>query len=112
MDINKVTLIGRLTAKPEQRQASSGQASAQFSVATNYIWKDYKIKQRKDDTQFHNVVASGKLAEIVLQYLDKAARVYIEGRLHHHEWMDENDVKRTGTDIIADEIIMLGHRSK
>jgi len=109
MDINKVTLIGRLTRKPEKRQVPSGQALAHFSIATNYIWKDHKTKQKKDTTQFHKVVVWGKLADIVLQYLDKASRVYIEGRLQYREWNDKKGAKRNGTDIIADEIIMLGH---
>jgi len=83
---------------------------AQFSIATNYIWKDYKTREKRDTTQFHKVVVQGKLAEIVLQYLDKASRVYIEGRLQYREWNDKNGAKRNGTDIIADEIIMLGHK--
>lgn len=109
MDINKLTLIGRLTRKPEAQDTPSGQPGASFSVATNYIWKDAKTKERRDATEFHRVVAWGKLAEIVLTYLEKGSRVYLEGRLVHREWQDQNGQKRTSCDVVADEIIMLGH---
>ncbi len=81
MDINKVTLIGRLTRKPEARNLPSGQRLAAFSLATNYIWKDHKTKEKRDKTEFHKITVWGKLAEIVLTYLDKGSRIYIEGRL-------------------------------
>ena len=112
MDINKVTLIGRLTDKPKAKKLSSGQTLARFSLATNYIWKDARTKERKDKTEFHEVTAWGKLAEIVLAYLEKGSRVYIEGRLQYRKWEDADAKKHKSTDIIADEIIRLGQRSE
>ncbi len=98
MDLNKVTLIGRLTAKPESVREASGQQSARFVLVTNYIWKDFKTKEKKETSESHQVVTWGKLAEICLTYLDKQSRVYVEGRLNKNG------------DIMADEIIMLGHK--
>ncbi len=112
MDINKVTLIGRLTHKPEERVMPSGQKLATFSVATNYIWRDYKTKEKRDKTEFHRVTAWGKLAEVILTYLEKGSRVYLEGRLQYRQREDKDKRKRYSTDIIADEVIMLGHLGK
>ena len=108
MDINKVTLIGRLVRKPELETNEAGVPIARFSIATNYIWRDYKTKEKHDTTQFHTVMVWGKLAEIASTYLDKASRVYIEGRLQYREITDADNRKRVVTDIIADELIMLG----
>ena len=112
MDINKVTLIGRLTRKPEARVLASGQKLATFSLATNYLWRDMKSKEKKDKTEFHRVIVWGRLADIVATYLDRASRVYVEGRLQYRDWQDKSGQKRKSTDIIADEIIMLGHNGK
>ncbi len=112
MDINKVTLIGRLTDRPEGRLMPSGQKLASFSVATNYVWRDSKTKERRDKTEFHRVTAWGKLAEIILCYLEKGSRIYLEGRLQYRQWEDKEKSKRYSTDIIADEVIMLGHLGK
>ena len=106
-----MTLIGRVTRKPEGRDIPSGQKLATFSLATNYVWRDFKSKERKDKTEFHRVVVWGKLAEIGLTYLDKGSRIYGEGRLQHRAWQDAKGQKRTSTDIIADEIIMLSPHS-
>src|SRR5512145_2319654 len=94
MDINKVTLVGRLVRKPELRETASGQKVASFAVATNYMWRDYKTKEKHDATQFHRVVVWGKLADIAATYLDKASRVYLEGRLQYREWQDKEGKKR------------------
>jgi len=110
MDVNKVTLIGRLTRDPESKQIKNGQSLATFTVATNYFWKDAKTKEKKDKTEFHRVVAWGKLAEIVSNYLEKASRIYLEGRLQYRDWEDDKGMKRTQSDIVADEIVMLGHK--
>ena len=112
MDVNKVTLIGRLTDKPKERAIQSGQKLAHFGIATNYMWKDSKTKEKKEKTEFHDVTVWGKLAEIVLAYLEKGSRVYIEGRLQYSKWEDEAKQKRKSTDIIADEVIMLGHNGR
>jgi len=112
MDINKITLIGRLTDKPQGKELPSGQTLARFSLATNYIWKDVRTKEKKEKTEFHDVTVWGKLAEIVLAYLEKGSRVYVEGRLQYRKWQDADDKPRKSSDIIADEIIMLGHNGR
>jgi single-strand DNA-binding protein len=112
MDVNKVTLIGRLTDKPKERALQTGQKLARFSVATNYLWKDYKTKQKKEKVEFHNVTVWGKLAEIALTYLEKGSRIYLEGRLQYRKYEDKEQQQKFFTDIIADEIIMLGHGNK
>ncbi len=111
MDINKVMLIGRLTGKPESKSTPSGQQLAKFSVATNYSWRDFKSKERKDKTEFHRIIVWGKLAEIAATYLEKGSRVYIEGRLQYRTWIDKEGKKKTMSDVIADEVIMLGHKN-
>jgi len=108
MDINKVTLIGRLTAKPEPRKVPSGQSLTSFSVATNYVWMDAKTREKKNSTEYHDVLAWGKLAEIAATYLDKGSRVYLEGRLQRRETRGTKERTRQTTTIVADEIIMLG----
>ena len=110
MDINKVTLIGRLTHKPEAKTVPSGKPCASFSVATNYVWTDRHTKVEKDKTEFHLVVVWGKLAEITLDYLEKGSRIYLEGRLVHRAWEDRDGQKRKSTEVVADEIIMLGSK--
>jgi len=112
MDINKVTLIGRLVRKPTERPLPSGQKLAQFTVATNYVWRDYRSKEKKDKTEFHVVIAWGKLADIVIAYLDKGSRIYIEGRLQYRTWRDAKEQAHKSTEIIADELIMLSPSGK
>jgi single-strand DNA-binding protein len=111
MDINKVTLIGRLMRKPESTKSESGQGVATFTIATNYIWRDFKTKERKDETQFHRVVVWGKLADIAAAYLAKGSRVYIEGRLSRCKFTDRKGARHWRTDVLGDEIILLGVNS-
>ncbi len=106
MDLNKVMVIGRLTRDPEVRSTPSGRSVASFSVATGRQWTDAN-GQRQKQTEFHNVVAWGKLAETAQQYLHKASRVYVEGRLQTRDWTAQDGSKRTRTEIIADSFIML-----
>ncbi|MFW0838065.1 MAG: single-stranded DNA-binding protein [Candidatus Komeilibacteria bacterium] len=106
MDLNKATLIGRLTRDPEERTTPAGDHVASFSVATNFTWTD-KNGQKQDRSEFHNVVAWRRLAEIVGQYLKKGSKVYIEGRLQTRNWEDQNGIKRYRTEIIAENMIML-----
>ncbi len=108
MDINKVTLIGRLTQNPNGKVAASGQHRASFTVATNYTWKDGKSKERKETTEFHRVVVWGKLADIAATYLAKGSRLYVEGRLVRRAVIGRNGADRETTEVVADEIIMLG----
>ncbi len=112
MDINKVTLIGHLVRKPTERPLPSGQKLAQFNVATNYVWRDNRSKEKKDKTEFHTVIAWGKLADIVIAYLDKGSRIYIEGRLQYRTWRDAKEQTHKSTEIIADELIMLSPNGK
>ena len=107
MDLNKVMIIGRLTRDPEVKTTPSGQNVANFSVATSLKWKDQSGGD-KEKTEFHNVVAWRKLAEIIGQYLKKGSQVYIEGRLETRNWDGDDGKKRYRTEIIADNMIMLG----
>jgi single-strand DNA-binding protein len=108
MDLNKVQIIGRLTRDPEVRATSTGTNVASFAVATSFNWTDQQ-GQKKEQTEFHNVVAWRKLAEIVGQYLKKGSQVYIEGRLQTRSWDDQQSgQKKYRTEIVADNMIMLG----
>lgn len=108
MDLNKVQIIGRLTRDPETRNTPSGQMVANFSVATGRQWKDKNTGQKQEQTEFHNVVAWSRLAEICQQYLRKGSQVYLEGRLQTRSWDDPSGVKKYRTEIIAENMIMLG----
>lgn len=107
MDLNKVMIIGRLVRDPEIKTIPSGQTVATFSVATNYSWKDQQ-GNKQDRPEYHNVVAWRKLADIVGQYLTKGKQVYIEGRLQTRSWEDQTGQKKYRTEIVADNMIMLG----
>ncbi len=105
--LNKVTLIGNLGKEPELSYTASGVAVAKFSIATNERWKDQEgnVQER---TEWHNIVAWRKLAEICGQYLKKGSKVYLEGKLQTRSWDDKNTgVKRYTTEVIADDLIML-----
>lgn len=107
MDLNKVMIIGRLTRDPEIRTTPTGQNVASFSVATSFNWTDQQ-GQKKEQTEFHNVVAWRKLADIIGQYLKKGSQVYIEGRLQTRSWDDKTSgQKRYRTEIVTDNMIML-----
>jgi single-strand DNA-binding protein len=108
MNVNKVILVGRLTRDPEVRSTSTGQAVASISMATNRFWKD-KNGQRQDQTEFHNVVLWGRLAEIAGQYLTKGQETFIEGRIQTRKYTDKNNVERYRTEVIA-ENLQLGSR--
>lgn len=111
MDLNKVMIIGRLTRDPEARTTPQGVAVTNFSIATGRVWKDDSGNQ-KESTEFHNVVAWRRLAEICAQYLSKGRQVYIEGHLQTRSWDDQaSGQKRYRTEIVADNMIMLGNRS-
>jgi single-strand DNA-binding protein len=107
--INKVTLIGNLGKDPELRYTSSGVAVATFSLATNESWKD-QDGNLQDKTQWHNIVAWKKLAEICGEYLKKGSKVYLEGRLQYRTYDDKNGVKKYITEIVLDEMLMLDSR--
>lgn len=110
MDLNKVMLIGRLTRDVETRQLPSGQAVANFGLATGRIFKD-QAGTRQERTEYHNIVAWGRLAEICKQYLVKGKQIFIEGRLQTRDWEGQDGIKRYRTEIVAENMIMLGNRS-
>lgn len=106
MNLNKAMIIGNLTRDPEMRTTPSGANVASFSVATSLVWTDQGGQQQKK-TEFHNIVAWRKLAEICGQYLRKGSKVYVEGRLQTTEWAGQDNVKRYRTEIVAENMIML-----
>lgn len=107
--VNKVTLIGNLGKDPELRYTSSGVAVATFSMATSESWKDPE-GNAQERTQWHNIVAWRKLAEIVGEYLKKGSKIYLEGRLQYRTYDDKNGVKRYVTEIVMDQMVMLDSR--
>ncbi len=102
-------LIGRLTRDPELRSTPTGKSVASFSVATSRQWTDAQGQKQKQ-SEFHNIVVWGKLAEIAQQYLRKASQIYLEGRLQTRDWTPQDGIKRYRTEIVADNFIMLGSR--
>ncbi len=112
MDVNRVTLIGNLVRDPEAKTMPSGQVISTFDLATTYSWTDLKTKARKESTEFHDLVAWGKLAEIIHRYVKKGSKVYVEGRLRKRSWTDRAGKAHTASEIVAEQLIMLGHRSK
>jgi len=104
--LNKAMLIGNLTRDPELRKTTSGQSVCSFSIATNRVYTDAS-GQKKENADYHNIVAWGRLAEICAQYLIKGKKVYIDGRIQTRDWEGQDGVKRYRTEIIADNMIML-----
>ena len=107
MDLNKVMIIGRLTREPELRQTPNGSSVCQIGLATNYVYTNQQTGQKVEQVEYHNVVMWRKLAEIANQYLKKGQRVYIEGRLVTRSWDAQDGTKRSKTEIVADNMIML-----
>ncbi|MEN8171344.1 MAG: single-stranded DNA-binding protein [Chloroflexota bacterium] len=107
--LNKVMIIGHLGRDPEMRYTPSGRPVTTFSVATNRSWTT-SDGERQTETEWFNIVAWSKLAEICNQYLSKGQQVYIEGRLHSRQWEDNQNAKRTSVEIVANEMIMLNER--
>lgn len=105
MSVNKVILLGRIGKTPEIKYTPNGSAVANFSVATSESWKD-KSGDKKEKTEWHNIVVWGKLAEIVGKYMDKGTEVYIEGKLQTRSWEDKNGTKRYTTEILAETVQM------
>jgi single-strand DNA-binding protein len=108
--INKVILIGRLGKDPELKYTPSGVPVAKFSLATDETFKDRSGEQQRR-TEWHNIVAWNKLAEICGEYLTKGKQVYIEGSIKSRQWEDQSGNKRTSYDIVARQMTMLGSRS-
>jgi len=108
--INKVILVGNLGQDPETRYMPSGSAVTNFTVATNESWKDKQTGEQKERTEWHRVAMFNRLAEIAAEYLRKGSQVYIEGKLRTRKWQDRDGNDRYTTEIIADEMQMLGGR--
>lgn len=108
--VNKVILVGNLGNDPDTRYMPSGSAVTNLSVATNESWKDKETGEQKDRTEWHKVAMFGRLAEIAAEYLRKGSQVYIEGKLRTRKWQDKDGNDRWTTEIIADEMQMLGGR--
>ena len=105
--VNKVILIGRLGADPEVRYTSGGSAVANFSLATSTNWVN-KEGEREERTEWHRIVAFGRLGEICGEYLGKGKQVYVEGRLQSRSWEDKEGNRRKTTEIVAQQLQMLG----
>ena len=108
--VNQAITIGNLTRDPEMRYTPAGHAVTSFGVATNRSW--VSDGEQREETEFHNVVAWNKLAELCAQLLSKGRRVYIQGRLQTRSWEGSDGVRRRKTEIVADEMILLDYRSK
>jgi single-strand DNA-binding protein len=107
--INKVILVGNLGADPETRYTPSGTAITTIRIATSESWKDKQTGEQQERTEWHRVKFFGRLAEIAGEYLKKGGQVYVEGKLRTEEY-EKDGVKRYSTDVIADEMQMLGSK--
>lgn len=105
--VNKVILIGNLGKDPEVRHLDNGVVVANFSIATSESYTDKNTGERKDITDWHNIVVWRGLAKVVEQYLKKGMKVYIEGKLKTRSWQDENNNTRYTTEVVADNMTML-----
>ena len=109
--INKVILVGHLGKDPEIRYSANGAAIANVSLATSESWKDRNTGEKQERTEWHRVVFFSRLAEIVGEYLKKGGQIYIEGRLQTRKWQDKDGNDRYTTEIVANEMQMLGSRA-
>ena len=108
--VNKVILIGHLGADPETKSMPSGMSVANLSLATSESYKDKQTNEWQERTEWHRVAMFGRLAEIAGEYLRKGSQVYIEGRLRTRKWQDKQGNDRYSTEIVANEMQMLGGR--
>ena len=108
--INKVILIGNLGADPETRAMPSGTTVANLRVATSESWRDKQTGEQQERTEWHRVALFGRLAEIAGEYLRKGSQVYIEGSLRTRKWQDKQGNERYSTEIVGNELQMLGGR--
>ena len=106
--VNKVILIGNLGKDPETRYMPSGSAVTNLTLATSESWKDKQTGENQERTEWHKVAMFGKLAEFAAEYLRKGSQVYIEGKLRTRKWQDKEGKDRWTTEIVADEMNMLG----
>ena len=109
--VNKVILVGTLGADPDTRYTPSNAAVTNLSIATNESWKDKQSGEQKEKTDWHRVVMFNRLAEIATEYLRKGSQVYIEGKIQTRKWEDKEGKDRWTTEVVANEMQMLGSRS-
>jgi single-strand DNA-binding protein len=105
--VNKVTLLGNVTRDPEMHYTENKKEVCSFGLATNRSWVPYDSNEKHEETEFHRIVAWDKLAETCHQFLRKGRKVYLEGRLRTRSYTDKDDIKRTVTEIVLDEMVML-----
>lgn len=110
--VNKVIVLGNLGRDPEVRYSPDGSAIANISVATTSRYKDRTSGDMKEDTEWHRVVFFGRLAEIAAEYLKKGRSVYVEGRLRTRKWQDQSGADRYTTEIVGDQMQLLGGRDE
>ncbi|WP_339044840.1 single-stranded DNA-binding protein [Candidatus Zinderia endosymbiont of Aphrophora alni] len=108
--VNKVIIIGNLGHKPEVRYMPNGDAVANISIATTENYRKKNTGEKKSSTEWHRVIFYRRLAEIVGQFLKKGSQIYVEGRLHSRKWVDKEGIERYITEIIVDNMQMLGSR--
>ena len=108
--LNKVMIIGNLGRDPEVRYTPDGAAIANLSLATTSQWKDKNTGEKKEETEWHKVVMYGRLAEIAGEYCKKGKQIYIDGRLKTRKWKDKDGVEKYTTEIVADQMQLLGGR--
>jgi single-strand DNA-binding protein len=104
--LNKAMIIGNLTRDPELRKTTGGQSVCSFSIATNRVYTD-KAGNKKEEADYHNVVAWARLADVCGQYLTKGKKVYIDGRMQTRDWEGTDGVKKYRMEIVAENMIML-----
>ena len=109
--VNKAIIVGTLGQDPEIRYTANGGAVANISVATNESWRDKATGEAQERTEWHRIVMFGKLAEIAQQYLKKGSQGYFEGRIQTRKWQDNEGKDRYSTEIVANEMQMLGGRA-
>lgn len=109
--VNRATIIGTLGQDPDIKYTASGSAVVNISVATNESWKDKTTGQQVEKTEWHRIVIFGKLAEIAAQYLKKGSQVYFEGKIQTRKWQDQTGNDKYTTEIVANEMQMLGGKS-
>jgi single-strand DNA-binding protein len=108
--VNKVILVGNLGADPETRAMPNGNTATNIRIATSESWKDKSTGEQMERTEWHSVAFFGRLAEIAAEYARKGSQIYVEGRLRTRKWTDKNGVDRYSTEVLADNLQLLGGR--
>jgi single-strand DNA-binding protein len=107
LSLNRAMIIGNLTRDPELRYTQTGRAVASFAIATNRTWVDPTSNEKQEATEYHDIVAWGKLAEVCNQILKKGYKVFVEGRLQTRNWEAQDGAKRTKTEIVAENMMLI-----